>query len=67
MHYAVVHGTSRRPMDFADATLVQLARRESLFTFFTIDHSDFETYRVGGRQRFQIVPAREPQAPAHTR
>jgi hypothetical protein len=47
-----------RPMDFADATLVHLARRESLSTVFTIDNDDFETYRIGGRRRFRIVPGR---------
>jgi uncharacterized protein len=47
-----------RPMDFADATLVHLARRENLETVFTIDHDDFETYRIDGRRRFRIVPAR---------
>jgi uncharacterized protein len=47
-----------RPMDFADATLVHLARRESLSTVFTIDHHDFETYRIEGRRRFRIVPGR---------
>jgi uncharacterized protein len=47
-----------RPMDFADATLVHLARRESLSTVFTIDHDDFETYRIEGRRRFRIVPDR---------
>jgi uncharacterized protein len=47
-----------RPMDFADATLVHLARRESLSLVFTIDHDDFETYRIEGRRRFRIVPAR---------
>jgi predicted nucleic acid-binding protein len=47
-----------RPMDVADATLVHLAHRESLSTVFTIDHNDFETYRIGGRKRFRIVPAR---------
>jgi uncharacterized protein len=46
------------PMDFADATLVHLAHRESLTTVFTIDHADFETYRIGGRRRFRIVPGR---------
>jgi predicted nucleic acid-binding protein len=50
-----------RPMDFADATLVQLAQRESLTTIFTIDHDDFETYRIDGRRRFRIVPPR-PEA-----
>ncbi|MBI1816466.1 MAG: PIN domain-containing protein [Deltaproteobacteria bacterium] len=48
-----------RPMDFADATLVHLARRESLNTIFTIDYDDFETYRIDGRRRFRIVPNRE--------
>lgn len=47
-----------RPMDFADATLVHLARRENLETVFTIDHDDFETYRIEGKRRFQIVPSR---------
>lgn len=47
-----------RPMDFADATLVLLARREKLLTVFTIDHADFETYRIEGKQRFRIAPQR---------
>ena len=47
-----------RPMDFADASLVHLARREALSTVFTIDHDDFETYRIDGRRRFRIVPGR---------
>lgn len=46
-----------RPMDFADATLVHLAGRESLTTIFTVDRDDFETYRIGGRKRFTILPA----------
>jgi uncharacterized protein len=47
-----------RAMDLADATLVHLARRESLSTVFTIDHDDFESYRIDGRRRFRIVPDR---------
>jgi uncharacterized protein len=47
-----------RPMDLADATLVHVARREALSSVFTIDHDDFETYRIVGRKRFHIVPAR---------
>jgi predicted nucleic acid-binding protein len=47
-----------RPMDFADATLVHLAQRESFSTVFTIDHDDFETYRVGGRKRLRVLPSR---------
>jgi hypothetical protein len=48
-----------RPMDFADATLVYLARRESVSTVFTVDHNDFETYRIEGKRRFRILPARK--------
>lgn len=46
-----------RPMDFADATLVYLARREGLSTIFTVDHADFNTYRIEGRKRFRVLPA----------
>ena len=47
-----------RPMDFAGATLVHIAERESLSLILTIDHDDFETYRIHGRRRFRIVPNR---------
>jgi hypothetical protein len=47
-----------RPMDFADATLVHLAARESLSLILTVDHDDFETYRIGGRKKFTILPSR---------
>ena len=47
-----------RPMDFADATLVHVAERDSISSVFTIDHDDFETYRIKGRKRFRIVPPR---------
>ena len=46
-----------RPMDFADAALVHRARRESLPTICTIDHDDFETYRIEGKRKFRIVPS----------
>ena len=49
-----------RPMDVADATLVHLARRESLSTIFTIDHDDFDTYRIDGRKRLRVLPPRRP-------
>ena len=49
-----------RPMDFADGTLVYLAKREGLATIFTVDHADFETYRIEGRRRFRVLPARRP-------
>ena len=47
-----------RPMDFADATLVHLASRESLNLILTIDRNDFETYRIDGRKRFVVIPSR---------
>ena len=47
-----------RPMDLADATLVHIARRHSISRIFTVDHDDFETYRIDGRRRFRIVPER---------
>jgi predicted nucleic acid-binding protein len=50
-----------RPMDFADATLVHLAKRESLATVFTVDYSDFETYRIEGKRRFRVVPVKRPR------
>ena len=46
------------PMDFADATLVRVAARESLARILTIDHNDFETYRIGTKTRFRILPTR---------
>jgi predicted nucleic acid-binding protein len=55
---ALMHRYHDRPMDFADATLVHLARREDLATIFTVDHDDFETYRIEGKRRFRIVPPR---------
>jgi predicted nucleic acid-binding protein len=47
-----------RPMDFADATLEHLARKNDLVTIFTVDHNDFETYRIEGKRRFRIIPDR---------
>jgi predicted nucleic acid-binding protein len=47
-----------RPMDFADATLVYLAKRESLSTILTVDHADFDTYRIEGKRRFRVLPAK---------
>jgi uncharacterized protein len=49
-----------RPMDFADATLVYLAQRESIEAVFTIDQNDFSTYRISGRRRFHVLPAERP-------
>jgi hypothetical protein len=52
-----------RPTDFADATLVYLAERELLSTIFTVDHADFETYRIEGRRRFRVLPSHNRKFP----
>jgi hypothetical protein len=44
-----------RPMDLADATLVHLAKRETLSTVLTVDHADFDTYRIEGKRRFRVI------------
>ncbi len=56
---ALMDDYADRPMDFADATLVHVAARESLSLILTVDHDDFETYRIGGRKRFTILPGRK--------
>jgi predicted nucleic acid-binding protein len=55
---ALMHRYADRPMDFADATLVYVAKREGLKTILTIDHDDFETYRIGRNAKFRILPRR---------
>jgi predicted nucleic acid-binding protein len=54
--HALMSRYADRPMDFADATLVYLAKRESLSTIFTVDH-DFNIYRIEGRRRFRVLPS----------
>ena len=60
--HALMAQYADRPMDFADATLVHLAARESLSLILTVDHDDFETYRIAGRKRFTILPDRKRKA-----
>ena len=55
--HALMSRYADRPMDFADATLVHLAKREQLTTVFTVDRADFETYRIDGRRRFRVLPS----------
>jgi len=45
-----------QPMDLADAALVAIAEREGLDRVFTVDHRDFEVYRIGKRKPFKILP-----------
>jgi len=58
--HALMSKYSDRGMDFADATLVYLAERESIDTIFTVDQRDFSVYRIAGKRRFQLVPAGRP-------
>ena len=58
--YSLMVRYSDRPMDFADATLVYLAKRESLSVILTVDQADFFTYRIEGKRQFRIQPAQRP-------
>ena len=55
---ALIEDYADRPMDFADATLVHLAARESLSLILTVDRDDFETYRLPRNKRFTVLPRR---------
>src|SRR5258708_2771835 len=59
-----VHGLMSRywdrPMDFADGTLVYLAKREFLSVILTVDHADFATYRIEGKRQFRVLPTNHP-------
>ncbi len=45
------------PMDYADATLVGLAEELDTDLVLTTDRRDFGVYRIGGRRRFEVLPA----------
>jgi predicted nucleic acid-binding protein len=47
---------SELPMDYADATLVALGEELDCDLVFTLDRRGFETYRLGRRRPFRIVP-----------
>jgi hypothetical protein len=42
--------------DFADATLVYLAKCESVANIPTVDQVDFATCHIEGKRRFRILP-----------
>jgi hypothetical protein len=58
---AAMHKLMRKyrdqPMDFADASLVQVADRLGLTEIFTLDRRDFDVYRLGKNRAFEILPA----------
>lgn len=45
-----------QPMDFADASLVQVADRLGLSEMFTLDRRDFGVYRLSRNRAFRVVP-----------
>jgi predicted nucleic acid-binding protein len=44
-----------RPMDLADASLVVTAIKTGCIDVWTLDRTDFETYRLPGRKRFRLA------------
>ncbi len=44
------------PMDLADASLVRVAERDAIRKVFTLDRRDFEVYRLGRRETFEVIP-----------
>lgn len=53
------------PMDVADASLVWAAEQTGVLRIVTLDRSDFQTYRIKGRQRILIVLATRLDNGAH--
>ena len=45
-----------RPMDLADASLVELAEIRGLRDIFTLDRADFQIYRLNRRLAFRLWP-----------
>lgn len=44
------------PMDFANVTLVALAKELGISGIVTLDRKDFSVYRIGARKVFTIYP-----------
>ena len=58
--HALMSRYSDLPMDFADATLVYLAGRESIQAILTVDQTDFSVYRIADNRLFHILPTERP-------
>ncbi|MGC4029811.1 MAG: PIN domain-containing protein [Steroidobacteraceae bacterium] len=57
-----------QPMDFADATVVQLATRSGIREVLTTDRRDFAVYRLNNRVKFiDVLAEPAPAAPATRR
>jgi len=44
------------PMDLADAAMVRVADREGIRRVLTLDHKDFNVYRLSRKGRFTLLP-----------
>lgn len=53
---ALMEKYKKLPMDFADATLVVLAKDLGIDHILTFDRKHFDTYRIGRRRPFNIMP-----------
>jgi len=53
----ILRDYSDQGFDFADATLMYLAERETMSTIFTIDRRHFSVFRTKTNQPLNIVPA----------
>ena len=53
---ALIKKYDDQPMDFADASLVQVANRERLHEIFTLDRRDFTVYRLKQNKSFTVIP-----------
>jgi predicted nucleic acid-binding protein len=52
--WALMEKYQDRPMDLAYASLVAVAEDRGLRDIFTLDHTDFQTYRLHRRQTFRL-------------
>ena len=53
----LMHRYANLPMDFADATVVELAERLGSSTILTLDERDFRIYQPRHVEHFRLLPA----------
>ena len=44
------------PMDLADGSLMVLAESQRIEKIFTLDHKDFNVYRLANRKKIKVLP-----------
>lgn len=45
------------PMDLADASLVVIGEDKNIHEIFTLDHKDFNIYRIRKGKKFKLIPS----------